>query len=337
LRILVTGGAGYIGSHTCILLIEAGYDIVVFDNFCNASKESIARVEKIVGKTIPLIEGDIRYKEDLNRVFERYTIDAVIHFAGLKAVGESVEKPLAYYDNNIYGTLVLCEVMAAHGCKSIVFSSSATVYGDPHSTPIKENFPLSATNPYGRSKLFIEEMLRDVYISDPEWKIVLLRYFNPIGAHESGTIGEDPNGIPNNLLPFIAQTAIGTRACLSVFGDDYDTVDGTGVRDYIHVMDLADGHVKALDKMRTFSEVMTINLGTGKGYSVLEVLKAFEAACGKKVPYTIAPKRAGDIATCFADPTYAKALLGWEARRGIDEMCKDSWRWQSNNPQGYKS
>lgn len=337
MRILVTGGAGYIGSHTCILLIEAGYDIVVFDNFCNASKESIARVEKIVGKTIPLIEGDIRNKEDLNRVFERYTIDAVIHFAGLKAVGESVEKPLAYYDNNIYGTLVLCEVMAAHGCKSIVFSSSATVYGDPHSTPIKENFPLSATNPYGRSKLFIEEMLRDLYISDPEWKIVLLRYFNPIGAHESGTIGEDPNGIPNNLLPFIAQTAIGTRACLSVFGDDYDTVDGTGVRDYIHVMDLADGHVKALDKMRTFSEVMTINLGTGKGYSVLEVLKAFEAACGKKVPYSIAPRRAGDIATCFADPTYAKAVLGWEAQRGIDEMCKDSWRWQSNNPQGYKS
>lgn len=337
MRILVTGGAGYIGSHTCILLIEAGYDIVVFDNFCNASKESIARVEKIVGKTIPLIEGDIRYKEDLKHVFERYTIDAVIHFAGLKAVGESVEKPLAYYDNNIYGTLVLCQVMAAHGCKSIVFSSSATVYGDPHSTPIKEDFPLSATNPYGRSKLFIEEMLRDLYISDPEWKIVLLRYFNPIGAHESGTIGEDPNGIPNNLLPFIAQTAIGTRACLSVFGDDYDTVDGTGVRDYIHVMDLADGHVKALDKMRTFSEVMTINLGTGKGYSVLEVLKAFEAACGKKVPYTIAPRRAGDIATCFADPTYAKAVLGWEAQRGIDEMCKDSWRWQSNNPQGYKS
>jgi UDP-glucose 4-epimerase len=337
LRILVTGGAGYIGSHTCILLIEAGYDIVVFDNFCNASKESIARVEKIVGKTIPLIEGDIRYKEDLNRVFESYTIDAVIHFAGLKAVGESVEKPLEYYDNNIYGTLVLCQVMAAHGCKSIVFSSSATVYGDPHSTPIKEDFPLSATNPYGRSKLFIEEMLRDLYVSDPEWKIVLLRYFNPIGAHESGTIGEDPNGIPNNLLPFIAQTAIGTRACLSVFGDDYDTVDGTGVRDYIHVMDLADGHVKALDKMSTFTEIMTINLGTGKGYSVLEVLKAFEAACGKKVPYSIAPRRAGDIATCFADPTYAKAVLGWEAQRGINEMCKDSWRWQSNNPQGYKS
>jgi UDP-glucose 4-epimerase len=251
-------------------------------------------------------------------------------------VGESVEKPLGYYDNNIYGTLVLCQVMAAHGCKSIVFSSSATVYGDPHTTPIREDFPLSATNPYGRSKLFIEEMLRDLYVSDKTWKIVLLRYFNPIGAHESGTIGEDPNGIPNNLLPFIAQTAIGTRACLSVFGDDYNTVDGTGVRDYIHVMDLADGHVKALDKMNTFSEVMTINLGTGKGYSVLEVLKAFEAASGKKVPYTIAPRRAGDIAECFADPAYAKAVLGWEAQRGIDEMCKDSWRWQSNNPNGYK-
>lgn len=336
MRILVTGGAGYIGSHTCILLIEAGYDIVVFDNFCNASKESISRVEKIVGKTIPLIEGDIRNKEDLNRVFQTYTIDAVIHFAGLKAVGESVEKPLAYYDNNIYGTIVLCEVMAAHRCKSIVFSSSATVYGDPHTTPIKEDFPLSATNPYGRSKLFIEEMLRDLYISDNAWKIVLLRYFNPIGAHHSGTIGEDPQGIPNNLLPFIAQTAIGTRACLSVFGDDYDTVDGTGVRDYIHVMDLADGHVKALQKMNTFSEVMTINLGTGKGYSVLEVLKAYEAACGRTIPYTIAPRRAGDIASCFADPSYAKKILDWGAKRSIDEMCKDSWHWQSNNPQGYK-
>lgn len=336
MRILVTGGAGYIGSHTCILLVEAGYDIVVFDNFCNASKESILRVDKIVGKTIPLIEGDIRNKEDLTRAFEAYAIDAVIHFAGLKAVGESVEKPLAYYDNNIYGTLILCEVMAAHGCKSIVFSSSATVYGDPHSTPITEDFPLSATNPYGRSKLFIEEMLRDLYVSDSEWQIILLRYFNPIGAHESGTIGEDPNGIPNNLLPFIAQTAIGTRACLSVFGDDYGTVDGTGVRDYIHVMDLADGHVKALDKMHTFSEVMTINLGTGKGYSVLEVLKAFERTSGKNVPYVIAPRRTGDIASCFADPSYAQKILQWRAKRGIEEMCKDSWRWQSSNPNGYK-
>ena len=336
MHILVTGGAGYIGSHTCILLIEAGYDIIVFDNFSNASKESIKRVEKIVGKEIILIEGDIRNKDDLHKVFNAYKIDAVIHFAGLKAVGESVEKPLKYYDNNIHGTIVLCEVMAEHDCKSIVFSSSATVYGDPHTTPIKENFPLSTTNPYGRSKLFIEEMLRDLYISDNAWKIVLLRYFNPVGAHASGTIGEDPHGIPNNLMPFITQTAVGTRKYLSVFGDDYDTHDGTGVRDYIHVMDLADGHVKALDKIDTFNEVMTINLGTGNGYSVLDMVKAFENASGKQVPYQIAPRRAGDIAKCFADATYAKEILGWEATRSIDEMCKDSWRWQSNNPNGYK-
>lgn len=336
MHILVTGGAGYIGSHTCILLIEAGYDVIVFDNFSNASKESIKRVEKIVGKEIILIEGDIRNRNDLHKVFNAYKIDAVIHFAGLKAVGESVEKPLKYYDNNIHGTIVLCEVMAEHDCKSIVFSSSATVYGDPHTTPIKENFPLSATNPYGRSKLFIEEMLRDLYISDNAWKVVLLRYFNPVGAHVSGTIGEDPHGIPNNLMPFIAQTAVGTREYLSVFGDDYDTHDGTGVRDYIHVMDLADGHVKALDKIDTFNEVMTINLGTGNGYSVLDMVKAFENASGEQVPYQIAPRRAGDIAKCFADATYAKEILGWEATRSIDEMCKDSWRWQSNNPNGYK-
>ncbi|WP_309498804.1 UDP-glucose 4-epimerase GalE [Sulfurovum sp.] len=336
MRILVTGGAGYIGSHTCILLIEAGYEVIVFDNFCNASKESIARVEKIVGKPITLIEGDIRNKEDLNQVFDAHNIDAVIHFAGLKAVGESVEQPLKYYDNNVHGTIVLCEAMAAHGCKSIVFSSSATVYGDPHTTPIKENFPLSATNPYGRSKLFIEEMLRDLYLSDSAWKIVLLRYFNPIGAHHSGTIGEDPSGIPNNLIPFIAQTAIGTRAFLSVFGDDYNTSDGTGVRDYIHVMDLADGHVKALGKIGSFNEVVTINLGTGTGYSVLDMVGAYEKASGKKVPYKISARRAGDIAKCFADPSYAKEMLGWEAVRNIHTMCEDSWRWQSNNPNGYK-
>lgn len=336
MRILVTGGAGYIGSHTCILLIEAGYDVIVFDNFCNASKESITRVEKIVGKPIALIEGDIRNAEDLHQVFNAHKIDAVIHFAGLKAVGESVEQPLKYYDNNIYGTIVLCEVMATHHCKSIVFSSSATVYGDPHTTPIKENFPLSATNPYGRSKLFIEEMLRDLYVSDPTWKIILLRYFNPVGAHDSGTIGEDPNGIPNNLMPFIAQTAVGTREYLSVFGDDYATPDGTGVRDYIHVTDLADGHVKALEKINSFNEVMTINLGTGTGYSVLDMVKAFEKASGRQVPYKIAPRRAGDIAKCFADPSYAKEILGWEATKGINEMCEDSWRWQSNNPNGYK-
>ena len=336
MHILVTGGAGYIGSHTCILLIEAGYHVIVLDNFSNASKESIKRVEKIVGKEITLVEGDIRNRDDLHKVFNAHKIDAVIHFAGLKAVGESVQDPLKYYDNNIHGTLVLCEVMAEHDCKSIVFSSSATVYGDPHTTPIKENFPLSTTNPYGRSKLFIEEMLRDLYISDNTWKIVLLRYFNPVGAHISGTIGEDPHGIPNNLMPFIAQTAVGKREHLSVLGDDYDTHDGTGVRDYIHVMDLADGHVKALDKIDTFDQVMTINLGTGNGYSVLDMVKAFSKASGKQVPYKMAPRRAGDIAKCFADPTYAKKILGWEATRNIDEMCEDSWRWQSNNPNGYK-
>ncbi|MCD6212703.1 MAG: UDP-glucose 4-epimerase GalE [Sulfurovum sp.] len=335
MKILVTGGAGYIGSHTVILLIEAGYEIVIFDNFCNASKEAIKRVEKIVDKKIVTLEGDVRSRNDLHKVFNAHKIDAVIHFAGLKAVGESVEQPLKYYDNNVNGTAVLCEVMAEHGCKSIVFSSSATVYGDPHTTPIDENFPLSATNPYGRSKLFVEEILRDLYVSDKNWKIVLLRYFNPVGAHESGTIGEDPNGIPNNLMPFIAQTAVGKREYLSIFGDDYNTHDGTGVRDYIHVMDLADGHVKAIDRIKDFTEVMTINLGTGKGYSVLDMVKAFEKASGKTVPYKIAPRRAGDIAKCFANPSYAKKILGWEAKKGIEEMCEDSWRWQSNNPQGY--
>jgi len=333
--ILVTGGAGYIGSHTIILLIEAGYEVVIFDNFCNASKEAVKRVEKIAGKPLTAIEGDVRSRDDLHAVFHHHKIDAVIHFAGLKAVGESVKLPLKYYDNNVHGSTILCEVMAAHGCKSIVFSSSATVYGDPHSTPILENFPLSATNPYGRSKLFVEEILRDLHVSDNEWKVVLLRYFNPVGAHASGTIGEDPNGIPNNLMPFIAQTAVGKRACLSVFGDDYDTHDGTGVRDYIHVMDLAEGHVKALDKINTFTEVITINLGTGTGYSVLDMVKAFEKASGKEVCYSIAPRRAGDIATCYADPSYAKKILGWEAKRNIEEMCTDTWKWQSSNPDGY--
>ena len=335
--VLVTGGAGYIGSHTCILLIEAGYEVVIFDNFCNASKESIKRVEKIAGKEIPLVEGDIRSHDELQKVFDRYDIKSVIHFAGLKAVGESVEKPLKYYDNNVNGTLVLCAVMKKNNCKSIVFSSSATVYGDPHITPIKEDFPLSATNPYGRSKLMVEEILRDMYISDNSWKIVLLRYFNPVGAHASGTIGEDPHGIPNNLMPFIAQTAVGKRSCLSIFGDDYDTHDGTGVRDYIHVVDLADGHVKALDRIDKFTEVMTINLGTGVGYSVKDVVKAFEKASGQEVPFCIAPRRSGDIAKCYADPTYAKEVLGWQGIKGIDIMCEDSWRWQSNNPNGYES
>lgn len=336
MSILVTGGAGYIGSHTSILLIEAGYDIVVFDNFSNSSRESIIRVEKIVGKEITVVDGDIRNAKDMDMVFRDYKIDAVIHFAGLKAVGESVEKPLKYYDNNINGTIVLCEAMRKHNCKSIVFSSSATVYGDPHTTPIKEDFPLSATNPYGRSKLFIEDMLRDLYISDNEWNIVLLRYFNPVGAHISGTIGEDPNGVPNNLMPFISQTAVGKRDYLSVFGDDYDTDDGTGVRDYIHVMDLADGHVKALGKIKSFDKVMSINLGTGNGYSVLDMVKAFERASKRDISYQISPRRAGDIAKCFADPSYAKEILCWEASLGIDDMCRDSWRWQSNNPNGYK-
>lgn len=336
MSILVTGGAGYIGSHTVILLIEAGYEIVIFDNFCNASKEAIRRVEKIVGQKITTIEGDVRNAEDLHSVFSAHKIDAVIHFAGLKAVGESVAEPLKYYDNNVHGTAILCQVMAEHGCKSIVFSSSATVYGDPHTTPILESFPLSATNPYGRSKLFVEEILRDLYISDNEWKVIILRYFNPVGAHISGTIGEDPNGIPNNLMPFIAQTAVGKRANLSVFGGDYNTHDGTGVRDYIHVMDLAGGHLKAVQKMDSFDKVITINLGTGKGYSVLDMVTAFEKASGKRVPYKIAPRRAGDIAKCFADPMYAKKILNWEAARSIDEMCEDSWRWQSSNPNGYK-
>jgi UDP-glucose 4-epimerase len=335
--ILVTGGAGYIGSHTCISLIEAGYDIVIFDNFCNSSKESIKRVEAIVGKSIPFIEGDIRNKSDIQKVFDTYKINSVIHFAGLKSVGESVEEPLKYYDNNVYGTLVLCEVMKANNCKSIIFSSSATVYGDPHTTPITEDFPLSTTNPYGRSKLVIEQILRDIFISDPQWKIVLLRYFNPVGAHVSGNIGEDPNGIPNNLMPFITQTAVGKRDSLSVFGNDYDTHDGTGVRDYIHVVDLAEGHVKALDKINSFTEVMTFNLGTGTGYSVLDMVKTFEKASGKKVPYTIAPRRAGDIAECYADPSLAKEVLGWEAKKNIGEMCADAWKWQSKNPDGYKS
>jgi len=335
--VLVTGGAGYIGSHTAISLIEAGHEIVIFDNFSNASMESIRRVERITGKTIPVVEGDIRDEEALHRLFESYPIEAVIHFAGLKAVGESVEQPLRYYDNNVGGTITLCRVMESHGCKSIIFSSSATVYGDPHTVPIKEDFPLSATNPYGRSKLMIEEMLRDLYVSDNTWKIVLLRYFNPVGAHSSGLIGESPNDIPNNLMPYISQTAVGKRDALQVFGGDYPTPDGTGVRDYIHVMDLAAGHLKALEHLDDFDKVMTINLGTGKGYSVLEMVKAFEQASGRKVPYKIVERRAGDIATCYADPSYAKKVLGWEASLGIEAMCQDAWRWQSQNPNGYEA
>ena len=334
--VLVTGGAGYIGSHTCIELSEAGYDFVVYDNLSNSSQEALKRVEKIIGKKVPFVYGDIRDKKTLQEVFSQYSIDSVIHFAGLKAVGESVENPLSYYDNNVYGSIALLEVMNANGCKKIIFSSSATVYGDPNTTPIKENFPLSATNPYGRSKLFIEEILRDIYISDDTYKIIILRYFNPVGAHKSGLIGEDPNGEPNNLMPYIAQVAVGKREYLRVFGDDYDTPDGTGVRDYIHVVDLAKGHVKALEKISKINDVLTVNLGTGKGYSVLDMLKAFEKSSGKKVPYKIVSRRPGDIAKCYADPSYAKEVFGWEAQRGIEEMCEDTWRWQQQNPNGYK-
>ena len=335
--VLVTGGAGYIGSHTCVELDAAGFDFVVYDNLSNASKESLKRVEKIVGKEVKFIEGDIRDRDALQNVFDTYKIDSVIHFAGLKVLGESIQKPLEYYDNNVSGTVILCEVMQKNNCKKIVFSSTAAVYGDPATTPIKEDFPLNVTNPYGRSKLFIEEILRDIFISDKEWKIVLLRYFNPVGAHKLGTIGEEPHGIPNNLMPFISQTAAGKRAKLSVFGGDYDTHDGSGVRDYIHVVDLAQGHVKALNKIDALQDVLTVNLGTGNGYSVLDMVKAFEKASGKKVSYEIVPRRAGDTAKCYADPSYAKESLGWEATRGIDEMCEDTWRWQSNNPDGYKT
>ena len=338
MKILITGGAGYIGSHTLISLAKSGYDFIVFDNLSNSSKESIKRVEKIINKSISFEEGDIRDKKALSEVFKKYDIDSVIHFAGLKAVGESVEKPLKYYDNNINGTLVLLEVMAEFNCKKLVFSSSATVYGNPITNPIKESFPTGGTtNPYGTSKYMIEKILEDLYISDNSFKIVILRYFNPVGAHESGMIGEDPNGIPNNLMPYISQVAVGKREFLSVFGGDYDTVDGTGVRDYIHVVDLAFGHVKAIDYLNSKEcmEPLFVNLGTGKGYSVLDMVKAFEKACGKKVPYKIVDRRAGDIATCFADPRFAKEILGWEAKKSIEDMCFDSWTWQKNNPNGY--
>jgi UDP-glucose 4-epimerase len=333
-KILLTGGAGYIGTHTCIELLNQDYEIVVYDNLSNSSKEAIKRVEKITGKSIAFIQGDIRDEENLSKSL--VGCDAVIHFAGLKAVGESVEKPLEYYDNNIKGTLALLETMQEFNCKNIVFSSSATVYKEQkEAVALSENMPLGATNPYGRTKLFIEEILRDLYISDNSWKIVILRYFNPVGAHSSGLIGEDPNGIPNNLMPFISQVAVGKRECLSIFGDDYDTVDGTGVRDYIHVVDLANGHVKALNILSSIKKAVAINLGTGRGYSVLEVVNAFAKASGKKINYKIAPRRAGDIATCFANPSLAKELLNWQVKYNIEDMCKDSWNWQSKNPNGY--
>jgi UDP-glucose 4-epimerase len=336
MSILVTGGAGYIGSHTCLELLQAGYDVVVVDNLCNSSEKSLERVQEITGKSLTFYQVDLLDAQALNQVFEKESIDAVIHFAGLKAVGESVQKPLEYYHNNLTGTFLLCDVMRNHGVKNIVFSSSATVYGSPKTVPIREDFPLSVTNPYGRSKLILEEVLTDLHTADPEWNVVLLRYFNPIGAHKSGKIGEDPRGIPNNLLPYVSQVAVGKLSCIHVFGDDYDTPDGTGVRDYIHVVDLALGHVKALDKIKQNPGVVTYNLGTGNGYSVLEIIHSFEKACGKTLPYQIDPRRPGDIAICYADAGKALRELGWKAERGLEEMCEDSWRWQKSNPNGYE-
>lgn len=336
MSILVTGGAGYIGSHTVVLLLQAGLDVVVFDNLCNSHPEVFNRIETITGKRPHFVEGDIRDKAALSKVFSEHSIESVIHFAGLKAVGESVAKPLMYYQNNVEGSLNLFDVMAQHNCKRIVFSSSATVYGDPASVPIREHFPLSATNPYGQSKLMIENILRDIAVSDPSWQISLLRYFNPVGAHESGLIGEDPNGMPNNLMPFVAQVAIGRREKLSVFGGDYPTVDGTGVRDYIHVVDLAAGHLKALEALNPEHGCQAYNLGTGNGYSVLQVVKAFAKASGREIPYEIAPRRPGDIATCYADPAYSAEKLGWTAHFDLARMVTDHWRWQSQNPNGFK-
>ena len=337
MSILVTGGAGFIGSHTCVELLNAGYEVVVVDNLYNASEKALERVEQITGKKVTFYEADILDHDALNAIFDKEQIESVIHFAGYKAVGESVRKPIEYYYNNITGTLILCDVMRKHNVKNIVFSSSATVYGDPAFIPITEECPKGKiTNPYGQTKGMLEQVLTDIFVSDPEWRVVLLRYFNPIGAHKSGLIGEDPKGIPNNLVPYVAQVAIGKLKCLGVFGNDYDTHDGTGVRDYIHVVDLAKGHVAAIQKVeKTEPGVLIYNLGTGKGYSVLDVVHAFEKACGKEIPYEIKPRRAGDIATCYADPTKAKKELGWVAEYGIEEMCEDSWRWQTMNPNGY--
>ena len=336
MHILVTGGAGYIGSHTCVELLNAGYEVTVVDNLYNSSKKALDRVQEITGKTLKFYEADILDRDAMNKIFDENKFDAVIHFAGLKAVGESVAKPIEYYENNIGGTLVLTDVMRKHGCKNIIFSSSATVYGDPAMIPITEECPKgTCTNPYGWTKSMLEQILTDIHTSDPEWNVVLLRYFNPIGAHKSGMIGEDPKGIPNNLLPYVAQVAIGKLECLGVFGDDYDTPDGTGVRDYIHVVDLAVGHVKAVEKLADKEGVSIYNLGTGHGYSVLQVVHAFEKACGHPIKYAIKDRRPGDIAMCYCDPAKAKKELGWEAQYGIEEMCADSWRWQSQNPNGY--
>lgn len=336
MAVLVTGGAGYIGSHTCVELINAGVDVVIVDNFYNCKKSSLDRIRALVDKDFKFYECDVRDKEGMDKIFKAEDIDSVIHFAGLKAVGESVHKPLEYFDNNVNGTLVLLDVMRNNGCKKIVFSSSATVYGMNNISPLTEDMEVGGvTNPYGRTKYMIECILKDLYTSDNSWSICLLRYFNPIGAHKSGTMGEDPNGIPNNLMPYITQVAIGKMEYLNVWGDDYDTHDGTGVRDYIHVVDLALGHVKAVEKVEEASGLYIYNLGTGTGYSVLDVVKAFEKASGVKVPYKIGPRREGDIATCYSDPSKAYKELGWKAERGIEEMCEDSWRWQSQNPNGY--
>lgn len=334
-KILVTGGAGYIGSHMVLVLLDAGYDVLVLDNLSNAKRESLTRVERLAGRAPLFVEGDIRDAALLDRLFAEHDIAAVMHFAGLKAVGESVAEPLAYYDCNVVGSLRLLEAMARAGVRTLVFSSSATVYGDPASVPITEDFPLSATNPYGATKLHIEDMLRDLHRAQPAWRIALLRYFNPVGAHESGRIGEDPNGVPSNLMPFIAQVAVGKRESLSVFGQDYATVDGTGVRDYIHVMDLVEGHLAALRTLQREPGLLTVNLGTGQGYSVLQMVAAFSRASGRDIPYRIVERRPGDVAQCYADPGRAQQLIGWRARRDLATMCADHWRWQQQNPEGY--
>lgn len=337
MAILITGGAGYIGSHTAVELLNEGYEVVVYDNLCNSSKESLKRVESITGKTVKFYEGDILDAEKLTEMFEAENIDAVIHCAALKAVGESVRKPLEYYHNNITGTLSLLNVMQKVGVRRIVFSSSATVYGDPEIIPITESCPKGqCTNPYGWTKSMMEQIMTDLQKANPDWNVILLRYFNPVGAHKSGLIGEDPKGIPNNLMPYISQVAVGKLEKLGVFGDDYNTHDGTGVRDYIHVVDLAKGHVKAINYILTNPGLDVINLGTGVGYSVLDMVKAFSKACGKEIPYEIKPRRAGDIDMCYADPAKALKVLGWKAEKGLDEMCEDAWRWQSNNPNGYE-
>lgn len=333
--ILVTGGAGFIGSHTCVELLDAGYGVVVIDNLVNSRAESTKRVERITGKRVSLYEADARDEAALNRIFDAHDITGAIHFAALKAVGESVAKPVEYYSNNIGSLLAVLKVMKERNVRNFVFSSSATVYGVPKSVPIDESFPLSATNPYGQSKLIAEQILRDLEVSDPSWRIATLRYFNPVGAHESGLIGEDPAGIPNNLMPYVAQVAVGKLERLRVFGSDYDTHDGTGVRDYIHVVDLARGHIAAIDALKTLDRSFVVNLGTGQGYSVLDVVKAFEAASGKTVPYELVPRRPGDVAACYADPAAAAKLIGWRAEHGIERMCADHWRWQSQNPQGF--